>query len=559
MPKTNRMTFLNMKIGRKLGIVLGTLVIQLAALIGLATWSLHLVSASMDQAQQQSERMVLTWRVGSDLSEINTQMGNLIISPDLKLDNAQVITLQKDHAEALAAMKATPDSEKGMKLVGSLQKSMEEWKKCNDEVSRYASLGQRAKASTLWTDSGDKYGDTKAAIGDLLEYRRDQLDRITTERNLLLKKISAALLIIGSLAIMIAVVWGRKLTRNISRPLESAMQILTRIADGDISHDVPEEFTIRGDEIGGLSRAMQQMMVNIRAMVIEITTGIEVLSASSKELLTTSSQMTNGSRQASNTAHQVSAATERMNENITSVAVGMEQTTTNLTNVSAATELMATTIGEIAYNSEKAHRITDEARQQAGRITEQIKQLGEAALAIGKITETITEISSQTNLLALNATIEAARAGSAGKGFAVVANEIKVLAQQTATATADIKTRVSGVQSATKAGIYEIEKISQVVENVSTIVSSITAAIDGQASVTKNIAQNIFEASAGVSDANTRVSESCSVSQEIARDVDRVDQVVGEMASNGEQVRASAAELSSVAEKLKLSVGRFRA
>ena len=67
--------------------------------------------------------------------------------------------------------------------------------------------------------------------------------------------------------------------------------------------------------------------------------------------------------------------------------------------------------------------------------SEKIDNLGRAAQDIGKVTETITEISEQTNLLALNATIEAARAGEAGKGFAVVANEIKELAKQTAKAT----------------------------------------------------------------------------------------------------------------------------
>ena len=142
-----------------------------------------------------------------------------------------------------------------------------------------------------------------------------------------------------------------------------------------------------------------------------------------------------------------------MSSNIETVAFGMEETTSNLAQVAVATKQMTSTISEIAQNSEKARRITDEATRQATRITEEINLLGAAAREIGKVTETITEISAQTNLLALNATIEAARAGSAGKGFAVVATEIKLLAQQTAAATEDIKNRIAGVQSATSTGI----------------------------------------------------------------------------------------------------------
>ena len=87
-----------------------------------------------------------------------------------------------------------------------------------------------------------------------------------------------------------------------------------------------------------------------------------------------------------------------------------------------------------------------------------MNQLGQAAREIGKVTETITEISSQTNLLALNATIEGGEGRFGGKGFAVVANEIKELAQQTAKATEDIKARIEGVQSSTTGGIAESKR-----------------------------------------------------------------------------------------------------
>jgi methyl-accepting chemotaxis protein len=185
-------------------------------------------------------------------------------------------------------------------------------------------------------------------------------------------------------------------------------------------------------------------------------------------------------------------------------------------------------------------------------------QLGAAAREIGKVTDTINEISSQTNLLALNATIEAARAGSAGKGFAVVASEIKELAQQTAAATEDIQKRIAGVQSSTAGGIAEIGKISQVIHEVSEIVRSIAAAIEEQSTVTRNIARNIADATAGVQDANSRVSETSQASAQIAQEIIGVDRAAGAMAEGSQQVKASATELSRVAERLRVTIQRFK-
>ena len=354
-----------------------------------------------------------------------------------------------------------------------------------------------------------------------------------------------------------AVAGGVILARGIARPLDMVVAHLGRIAGGDLSEDASAEFQTRGDEIGTLARAKQAMIVALRTMIQEVSGGIEVLSSSSTELIASSTAMTAGSEHASDKAHSVSAAAEEMSSNITSVAAGMEQTTTNLAHVSSATEQMTSTIGEIAQNSEKARRITDEATRQAARITEQIDQLGAAAREIGKVTETITEISSQTNLLALNATIEAARAGSAGKGFAVVATEIKALAQQTAAATQDIKARIAGVQSATEGGIAEIGKVSQIILDVSAIVGSIAAAIEEQSTATKDIARNIAAASAGVADANTRVEKTSQASREIAKGIVDVDESAKVMAGGSGQVRVSAGELSTVAEGLKITVGRF--
>jgi methyl-accepting chemotaxis protein len=174
------------------------------------------------------------------------------------------------------------------------------------------------------------------------------------------------------------------------------------------------------------------------------------------------------------------------------------------------------------------------------------------------VTETINNISAQTNLLALNATIEAARAGSAGKGFAVVANEIKELAKQTAEATQDIKAKIAGIQNSTGTAISDIGQITTVIRDVGGIVASIAAAIEEQAIVTKDVAGNIAQASAGVRDANERVSQTAGVSHSIAQDIAGVNLAVSDLRLGGEQVQASAAELSKLAEDLGAQVSRFK-
>ncbi len=336
--------------------------------------------------------------------------------------------------------------------------------------------------------------------------------------------------------------------RRLRDPLRETVRVLDKVAKGDLTEELKIQ---RSDEIGDMAASVRGMQRNLQQAMQEISGGVTSLSGASSELLSSAERMSAGSDKAQN----VAAATEEMSANVTSVAAGMEQTTANLGNVAAATEQMTSTIGEIAGNSEKARRITGDATRQAAMIMKQINELGQAAREIGKVTETITEISSQTNLLALNATIEAARAGSAGKGFAVVANEIKALAQQTATATEDIKTRIAGVQDATAAGISGIGKVSQVIDEVSEIVNSIAAAIEEQAAATKGIALNIAEASSGVADASKRVAETSHITRDVARDILDMERSV---TGGTENVRTNAGGLSAVAQQLRQTVARFR-
>ena len=217
---------------------------------------------------------------------------------------------------------------------------------------------------------------------------------------------------------------------------------------------------------------------------------------------------------------------------------------------------MSVTISEIAQSTEKARSVTHNAVTHAEDASGQVHELGRAAQEIGKVVETITYISEQVNLLALNATIEAARAGEVGKGFTVVANEIKELAQQTATG--EIKRQVSSIQPSTQVTVVQINNITEVVNEVNDIVSKIAAVVEEQSTTTKEIAGIVAQASQGIGDINLNVDQSNTVAADIARGISEVTKSAGEMSNSSSQVNINAEQLSKLASQLDETVGKFK-
>lgn len=549
----------NMKIGKRIGFVLGGIVVLLVAMSVLSLWAVHTNAKLAVTLQQRLNKARLAERVDGDTATVAMDLGRAIIEKKMTEELANDITeRKKDRLEVLAKFRALADSptsiQHGADMTELVQAASAHSKAALD-LAKAGRFADAARETHVYFLAEAVLRNKCKEAADFQSSRAAEIDKSNQET----ASTTWILLVLGSLlAVGLAIAGAVVLTRSIAVPLALAVTHLNQVAKGDLSKDAPSEFQARGDEIGLLARSKQAMIVSLRNMVQDLTNGVGVLSSSSTELATNSDHMSHGGQDAAEKAHAAAVAAEEMTSNVATVAQGMEHTTTNLTSVATATEEMTATIGEIASNSEKARRITEEANRQAARISEQMNHLGQAAHEIGKVTETITEISSQTNLLALNATIEAARAGSAGKGFAVVANEIKELAQQTAAATEDIKTRIAGVQSSATGGIAEIGKISHVIQEVTEIVATIAAAIEEQATVTKDIARNIGEASTGVRDANERVSESSHVTQSIAREIAGVDQATREMAKGSDQVRSSAADLSRLAEALNATVSKFQ-
>ncbi|MCG8333895.1 MAG: methyl-accepting chemotaxis protein [Proteobacteria bacterium] len=354
--------------------------------------------------------------------------------------------------------------------------------------------------------------------------------------------------------IVFFVVYILMLFRFIKR-LETMKQFASEIGSGNLA---AQSHITGNDELSKIAADFDNMAANLKEMFTDIMKKAGQLNSSSNKLTDISSQLAASANEVSNHSNTVAAAAEEMSANMNSVAAATEQASTNLNLVATSAGDMSSTIDEIALNSEKGRTITQKAVSQAANASDKVSQLGNAALDIGAVTETINDISEKTDLLALNATIEAARAGDAGKGFAVVASEVKDLARQSTVATGEIKKSITGTQESASFTVKEIEQISTIINQVNEIVVMIATAVEEQSITTKEIAQNVLQASEGTKEINENISTSSTVAREIASDIGKVNTAVGEMADNGDQVKINAEDIANLAQKLNDMIGRFR-
>jgi methyl-accepting chemotaxis protein len=348
--------------------------------------------------------------------------------------------------------------------------------------------------------------------------------------------------ILGGLAVLFLILTVIVLTRIVSRPLKDLSVLSTRIGKGDLTAEIRQ--VSNNDEVGSLFQAFRIMTDNMRTMVRENKESVNLLSSSSAEILAAATQIAAGSvetatavSQTTSTVEEVRQISESSSAKAKAVADNAQKTT------------------EIAQNGKKALEgiveVMDNIRERVESIAESVVRLSEQGQAIGEIIASVNDIADQSNLLAVNAAIEAAKAGEYGKGFGVVAQEIKGLAEQSRQATTKVRAILLDVQKGTSAAVMATEQGNKAVE------IGVKQSQEAGESI-RVLADSVAEAAqASVQIAASNQQQMAGISQ-VTSAMENIKQGSAQTAASTKQAEMAARNLNELAQKIKQLMEHYR-
>ena len=549
----------NYKIGKKLIIAFGSVIIVLGIMAAVAIVGLTMISSNFTtfydgpyqtttittdirRAMQQSEKHLILSLLATEKEPIEEEISTSTTAIEQVKEGLKKLE-QTFTGDKMLIAEVEPLLEEGVPLREELYALTRANK--NDEAlalyrAKYQQLAQnlRDKANVIST----------IAEENAVVFYRNAAD---TQRMVLILVIAFTIL-----ALAVAIAFCLYIIRSITRPISEIENAAQRMSQGDLNADI--QYSSR-DEMGMLSDSMRLMMSTLRSYVGNIAALLNAMAdgnmAVSADMeyagdfapIKTAMEQIIGSlndtiSQINRSADQVASGSDQVSSGAQELSQGATEQASSIEELSATVAEISEQIRKNAGNAQQTNAMAGEMGSEIARGNQQMEQLVTAMNdisattdQIGKIIKAIDDIAFQTNILALNAAVEAARAGAAGKGFAVGADEGRNLAAKSADAAKDTTDLIASSISAVKNGSViavntakSLEEIKGKAQKTISLVEEIATASNEQANAVVQITQGIEQISVVIQTNSATAEESAAASEELNGQAQVLKELVGQ-------------------------------